>query len=61
MTNKHDDLVWTRVLAKDDLTGNMAMENIIGYFRNHKEALNLDMEALKNSLEVAKNVFYTPH
>ncbi|MCH2044297.1 MAG: hydroxymethylglutaryl-CoA lyase [Saprospiraceae bacterium] len=45
-------------MAKDDLTGNMPMENLIYYF-NKKQGidLGLDSEAFSKSMDAAVNVF----
>lgn len=45
-------------MAKDDLTGNMPTENLIYYFKNMKEALNLNETAFEESVTFAvKSVF----
>ncbi|MFT7589676.1 MAG: hydroxymethylglutaryl-CoA lyase, partial [Limisphaerales bacterium] len=48
-------------MAKDDLTGNMAMENILQYFNtNDPQSTNqLDKEAVRESLRYARNLFTT--
>jgi hydroxymethylglutaryl-CoA lyase len=42
-------------MAKDDLTGNMPTENLIYYFNNAKEDLNLDQNAFQEALDFAVN------
>lgn len=44
-------------MAKDDLTGNMAMENMIYFFDKIGVDLGLNMEALKESMEMTNDVF----
>ncbi len=45
-------------MAKDDLTGNMPTENLIYFFNNNEEKLNLNEQALQNALDYAvKSVF----
>lgn len=44
-------------MAKDDLTGNMATENLIQYFDNLKVELHLDKQAFKKALNYAGSVF----
>lgn len=44
-------------MAKDDLTGNMATENVISYFKDHHPTLSLDMQAFQNSMEIALEIF----
>jgi hydroxymethylglutaryl-CoA lyase len=44
-------------MAKDDLTGNMATENLIQYFDNLKVDLQLDKHAFKKALNYAGSVF----
>ncbi len=44
-------------MAKDDLTGNMATENVIQYFENQKVDLNLDTKEFKKSLKMSSQVF----
>jgi hydroxymethylglutaryl-CoA lyase len=43
-------------MAKDDLTGNMATENMMQYFNNKGEDLGLDLEALRAALRVAMRI-----
>ena len=44
-------------MATDDLTGNMATENLIQYFNQNKIELGLDSEEFKQSILDALNVF----
>jgi hydroxymethylglutaryl-CoA lyase len=46
-------------MAKDDLTGNMATENIISYFTESNETLTIDFQQFIRSLSMANDVF--PH
>ena len=46
-------------MAKDDLTGNMATENLISYFTEMSESLNIDFQQFIRSLSMANDVF--PH
>ncbi len=46
-------------MAKDDLTGNMATENLISYFTETPESLNIDFQQFIRSLSMANDVF--PH
>jgi hydroxymethylglutaryl-CoA lyase len=46
-------------MAKDDLTGNMATENIISYFSENNEVLNVDFQQFIRALSMANDVF--PH
>jgi len=48
-------------MAKDDLTGNMAMENMVYYFEEQKEDLSLDKNQLLSSLVMASEVFPETH
>ncbi len=48
-------------MAKDDLTGNMAMENMVYYFEEQKEQLELDKNKLLSSLVMASEVFPETH
>ncbi|HHB79223.1 MAG TPA: hydroxymethylglutaryl-CoA lyase [Saprospiraceae bacterium] len=43
-------------MAKDDLTGNMPMENLIFYFAGKNE-INIDMGVLYEAMEMAESVF----
>ena len=44
-------------MAKDELTGNMATENMVRYFDKVGENLNLDHDAFETSLQKASHVF----
>ncbi len=44
-------------MAKDELTGNMAMENMIHYFSEVGEELGLDLEAFEKSMAKTSDVF----
>ena len=44
-------------MAKDELTGNMATENIVSYFDKMGEPLAIDHEAFEISLKMATEVF----
>jgi len=44
-------------MAKDELTGNMATENMISYFNENSVNLNLDLNHFSNSLNRALKVF----
>ncbi len=46
-------------MAKDDLTGNMATENLLSYFLNTGEKIDLDLRQFYESLALAGEVF--PH
>ena len=48
-------------MAKDDLTGNMAMENMVFYFEEKGEDLGLDKNNLLQSLYLAGEVFPPTH
>ncbi len=43
-------------MAKDDLTGNMPMENLVFYLAGKNE-INIDMEVLYEAMELADDVF----
>ncbi len=43
-------------MAKDDLTGNMPMENLVFYLSGKNE-INIDMEVLYGAMELADSVF----
>ena len=45
-------------MAKDDLVGNMATEEILAYFMDNKVEINLDLKEFDKSLKEAMNVFY---
>ncbi|MBC7745885.1 MAG: hydroxymethylglutaryl-CoA lyase [Flavobacterium sp.] len=44
-------------MAADDLTGNIATENVIAYLQNQGEGLNLNMEAWQEAQLFSKEVF----
>lgn len=44
-------------MAKDDLTGNMATENLLQYFDSHHVDLHLDKQAFNKSMKMAHQVF----
>ncbi len=46
-------------MAKDDLTGNMATENMISYLKEVEDDLGLDYSAFKEAMLLANSVF--PH
>jgi hydroxymethylglutaryl-CoA lyase len=46
-------------MAKDDLTGNMATENLVSYFSENNIPLNIDFQQFIRSLSQANDVF--PH
>ena len=46
-------------MAKDDLTGNMATENLVSYFFDSKENLNLDYQHFIQGMSMALEIF--PH
>ncbi len=46
-------------MAKDDLTGNMPTENLIQYFNHKKIELDINMDALRESIRMADEIF--PH
>ena len=46
-------------MAKDDLTGNMATENLLSYFTETNEVLSIDFQQFIRSLSMANDVF--PH
>ena len=46
-------------MAKDDLTGNMATENLVSYFFDSKEKLNLDYQHFIQGMSMALEIF--PH
>ena len=45
-------------MAKDDLTGNMATENLLKFFTDRDIPLNLDQVAFGKSMELTTSVFY---
>jgi len=44
-------------MAKDDLVGNMPSEKMINYFLQNNQAVDIDNEALNNSINVASSLF----
>jgi hydroxymethylglutaryl-CoA lyase len=46
-------------MAKDDLTGNMATENLVSYFSETHDALHIDFQQFIRALSMANDVF--PH
>lgn len=48
-------------MAKDDLTGNMATEDLIGYAETNSIALNLNMAELTKAYELSWKVFNNYH
>ncbi|MEM1324380.1 MAG: hydroxymethylglutaryl-CoA lyase [Bacteroidota bacterium] len=44
-------------MAKDDLTGNMPMENMVHYFNQHETSLQLNQDAFLQALRMADDVF----
>ena len=44
-------------MAKDDLTGNMATENVVSYFSEMKEPMGIDFQQFIRSLSMANDVF----
>jgi hydroxymethylglutaryl-CoA lyase len=46
-------------MAKDDLTGNMATENLVSYFSENNETLGIDFQQFIRGLSMANDVF--PH
>jgi hydroxymethylglutaryl-CoA lyase len=46
-------------MAKDDLTGNMPMENMVHYFSQHSTDLSIDQVAFSEAMRMADEVF--PH
>ena len=44
-------------MAKDDLTGNMATENLLYYFEKEKIELSLDFNAFDQAMEMSSRVF----
>ena len=45
-------------MAKDDLTGNMATENLLKFFSDRHIPMNLDQAAFGKSMELTTSVFY---
>ena len=46
-------------MARDELTGNMPTENLVYYFEEIEEELNIDRKAFNQSLSIAMDIF--PH
>jgi hydroxymethylglutaryl-CoA lyase len=44
-------------MAKDELTGNIATENLIGYLQSQKERVGLDMTGFREALEYSDRIF----
>lgn len=44
-------------MAKDELTGNMATENLLSFFREKQVELGLQSDALVNSIKIADEIF----
>ncbi len=44
-------------MAKDDLTGNMATENLINYLNKNKIAHNLNEEAFSEAMLISDTIF----
>jgi hydroxymethylglutaryl-CoA lyase len=44
-------------MAKDDLTGNMATENLLAFFKEKEVATHIDMEAFSQSMALTRAVF----
>jgi len=44
-------------MAKDDLTGNMATENLLSYFDKNKIDVNVNSEAFTESMKIALEIF----
>ena len=44
-------------MAKDELTGNIATENLIGYLQSQNETIALDMEKFREAMEYSGKVF----
>ena len=44
-------------MAKDDLVGNMPSEKMINYFLQNNQTVNIDSDALNDSIKVASNLF----
>jgi len=44
-------------MAKDDLVGNMPSEKMINYFLQNNQTVNIDSDALNNSIKVASSLF----
>ena len=44
-------------MAKDELTGNMPMENMIAYFDHYEIPTGLDMDAFGLAMTASNNIF----
>lgn len=44
-------------MAKDDLTGNMATENLLQYFGDHQVETGVNMEAFAKAMKISSKVF----
>ena len=44
-------------MAKDELTGNIATENVIAYLQSQNVGLGLDMDKLRDAMEYSEKVF----
>jgi len=44
-------------MAKDDLTGNMPMENMVFFFQDEKQTTGIDIDAFRGCFEMALDVF----
>lgn len=45
-------------MAKDELTGNIATENVIAYLQSHKVDLGLDMIKFREGMDYSGNIFH---
>ena len=45
-------------MAKDDLTGNMATENVLAYLNSHLIHHHISMSALAEAMKIAPKIFY---
>ena len=44
-------------MAKDELTGNIATENLIGYLQSKNERLGLNFDKLNEAMEYSIRIF----
>ncbi|MDB4918091.1 hydroxymethylglutaryl-CoA lyase [Mucilaginibacter sp.] len=44
-------------MAKDELTGNIATENLIGYLQSQNERVGLDMQGFREAMEYSDRIF----
>jgi len=44
-------------MAKDELTGNIATENLIGYLQSQNEPVGLDMDKFRDAMEYSDRIF----